>query len=480
MPPLAARSNQALVTNPFTSEDLSIKARRDSTRNRNHSPLGWSLQRSPPPPRENHSEMKISARRSKSRENTARHSATMLQNQRNRDPESESPPNESSTGTTKESEHFGYSMQTQHIALAHPYYPRREDSKSAKVAEQKKQSSIDAQRELQHTTGDPYARDAIGLDLLLQAAKVIEDRERAKQIQEQNMQLDVPVAGMPETASDHSDDNDERFKDASEFDWLSNTPPAVEIPTNTSSMLSRPRTLSPKPRSHKHRRSVRLPSTNPTNQELRPRPTIHRPAKRAQSAQVQDTLSSSATTSSVSSSSRRQNAIVQERIQAINDKAAANSQGTAKPNWDPLVKSYIEEQQAKKRKTMEWLAQQESSEEEGYDEGVEGGFWVESGNENESESTGSLGEAREQREEGAIDIDDRHNADAIDNIGNLDSDPITTLDALRGPAAENPGAERMVADEDDDEAETIILDPRPRRRRRLVRGHRSPADTDTD
>lgn len=39
---------------------------------------------------------------------------------------------------------------------------------------------------------------------------------------------------------------------------------------------------------------------------------------------------------------------------------------------------------------MQWLAQQPSSEEEGYDKGVEGGFWIES--EGESQINGSGGE----------------------------------------------------------------------------------------
>ncbi len=290
-----------------------------------------------------------------------------------------------------------------------------------------------AQQELQYmgdTSGgqdDPYAQDALGIGMLLQAAKVIEDRERA---QETQTQIPPQVDGSSEPdvqqpASYQSDDDYPRFQDTSELDRLSNThrTPRADMLIDAQSMRSGPATSTLRPRNephgHKRRRSERLVSTlSPMDLTLQPPSApLERATKRARSEQPSSTSThilttapkpitaeSSTTPEPSVTSNTRQDMIVRRRIKAIRDKASAMSKGTWKPNFPPVVKEYIEEQRLRKEKTLLWLERQEKGEEpdegesddddgddegdesedeedgrpEDYDEGVEDGIWIES------------------------------------------------------------------------------------------------------
>lgn len=465
MPPLVALSNQASTNDPFASQDLRTKATQESLPER--PPLGSSSQPNRSQPLLNTSEMKITARRSKFSKHTADSSGGMPQPQRDSDPEAESTCNDSSLESIDQDDERRNPEKNSKYGLPESVAPHPEPANSAQEASQKRKK-IEAQRELQHMTEegeeqeDPYAQDALGIGMLLQAAKVIDDQERAEEMQKKGTtQLDGSGSDVPRAPSDQSHDDDERFKDDSETNWLSNRPPPprVEIPT-TPPVRTRPATLAPSPpRGHKRRRSERLAPTDPG--------LHHRATKRTKSEQPTSNLHTHATTPEPTTKTPIQDATVRQRVKAIADKTALLSRGKGRPTWNPLVKSYLEEQQAKREKTMEWLAQQESSDEEGLDRGVEGGIWVES-------SGGAAGKEGVGKAEGEGGLSEKKGKG-------------------RGGGKEDGGKDVETKDSQDDDDEdtddgggggggsdshTVSVKAGPRGRR-LIRGHRRSASDES-
>ena len=470
--------------------------------------------------------------------------------------------------STKQDDKLNKLEQTSRFKMPTMFSPAQDSTSTTKVVVERSQERTRAQQELQHMgeviggREDPYAQDALGIGMLLQAAKVVDDRERAQELQTENpTQLDGSSdSDAHDALSDQPDDNDSRFKDASELDWLSTTrrTPRADMLTASPSMRSRPApsTLhSPnEPHGHKRRRSERLISTS-SPMDLNPQspsPSPERASKRARSEQPTSRSRSESTHTlttmpqpptntlpeSLISSTTPQDMIFGQRIKAIRDKATAMSKGTWKPSFPWLVREYIEEQRLRKEKTMLWLKRQEQGqfneggdeEEEGeededeeseeggdrgeaYDEGVEGGYWIESsGSKSQESGVAGRGEtgSGEKAKHAQVEIQDSqsgsdHDLDAPTNVNvnenkntntktggqHLSSDPII----LPGTSRHQHGADETTQedthdngdenenkndDADSDSADDTIKvqsqsSPRGRgrgRSRRLVRGHR--------
>ncbi|ERF77053.1 hypothetical protein EPUS_07959 [Endocarpon pusillum Z07020] len=371
------------------------------------------------------------------------------QPEQNKTSESKMPYRHFSSDSTKQDDKLNRPEQTSPFKMPTMFSTEQDSTSTPKVVERSQQRA-QAQQELQHMEAlgagqeDPYAQDALGIGMLLQAAKVIDDRERAQELQTGDLtQLDGSSdSDVHNAPSEQPDDNDSRFKDASELDWLSSTrrTPRADMLIASPSIRGRPATSnlhSPnEPHRHKRRRSERLTSAS-SPMDLNPQspsPFPERASKRARSEQPTSTSRSrsksthmSTTTATAkpitaesstapdpsANSTTHQDMIIRERIKAIYDKATAMSKGTWKPNFPPLVREYIEEQRLRKEKTMLWLERQEQGqpdevageeeEEEGeededeepedegdrdeeYDEGVEGGYWIESSGSESQES----------------------------------------------------------------------------------------------
>jgi hypothetical protein len=343
-------------------------------------------------------------------------------------------------------------------SVVHSLFPHDQEQE----AEQRRKN-IWAQRELQHITDedeedpDPYAQDRLGMSMLLQAAKFIEDREPQGQVeQERTTQLDGPTANTPTPSSEITgSDEREGLEDTSGFDHLSNIPPQTEMPaaaTTTTTTIS-----SWLGRLQHGRRSERLVIMNlRTRRYPQPKPS-RGDARRSKTEQPTAAAAAAAT-----ENTKTPEETVRQRIKAIEERAAAASRGKMKRDWDPLVKSYIQEQQAKRRKTMRWLVEQESSE-EGYDKGVEGGFWVESDGAGSGlgrgagDGEGGLGDDDNDAGEGESEvgvakmgINDREDDGDDDDNNDPESDPILAPGARRERA-------RRVAEDDGDDVGTSAL-----------------------
>jgi hypothetical protein len=316
--------------------------------------------------------MKITSRKSASSKPAARSLVPMLETRRRRDQETKSPSTESSSDSVDNHDlppNPQYRLKPS--SVVHSLYPHDQEQEV-----EQRRKSIRAQRELQRITDedeedpDQYAQDHLGVSMLLQAARFIEDREPQMQIeQERTTQLDGPTANT-HTPSSEITGSDERegLEDTSGFDHLSNTPQQTKMPaattTPTSSWLGR---------MQHGRRSERLAIMNlRTRRYPQPKPS-RGDARRSKTEQP--TAAAAAAAAAATENTNTPEATVRQRIKAIEERAAAASRGKLKRDWDPLVKSYIQEQQAKRRNTMRWLVEQERSEEECYDKGVEGGFW---------------------------------------------------------------------------------------------------------
>jgi hypothetical protein len=307
--------------------------------------------------------------------------------------------------------------------VAEPIPPHLTSSPRFESAK-KQESNTFAQRELQHMSEEvaqdaqenPFAQDILGIDMLLQAAKLIEDRERGQQMQQESvperdssMQSDASNSAGPGSQSHHSNGNESRFQDASEVSKLDNKrppPPPGFVLTIPDSAEAVPLPASP-PLERKRRRSERVATLNPI---------YYRPSKRAKTEQAKSTskVSSRTVTSNPATGPNTgtdtnlhtpaQNAIVRARIKAIRDHSTALARGRSRPlKWSPLVKSYLEEQRIRHEKTMRWLEAQDSSEEEGYDHGVEGGVWIESsGSEAEGNGFDDAKEKKKGKERGVV------------------------------------------------------------------------------
>jgi len=430
---------------------------------------------------------------------------------------SSSSSNESSSDSIKEEDHPKYPHQTPDSGIpdrrsSPPYSPN-----AVQKAEQNRHRSS-AQRELRHVREeeaqeeveeeDPYAKDANGISLLLQAARMIEDRDRARiQERERNTQFDgstaADMAGVLPELSD--DGEDERFKDYSEFDWLSNTPPGVEKQTTSSRPSQPPAKLEPEPRGHTRRWNERrvsgsasasasaFTSTHPNPTLYHLPPTHQRSPKPTQTSPQLAHPSANPSASVMCHPNPGADIIVRQRIKAINDRASAASKGKLKRNWNPLVKEYIEDQRVKRRKTMEWLAQQgrEGGAEKG--EGIEavinGGLWDESESSESVEEVSYEGESADEPEAGDEETEDwggeggdeRARGKAVEILDSQDEDDDDDDDGddlESDPISMGCGHRRAIEDEDSED-DTTIVESRPRVRR-LFRGHRSPVNSEME
>lgn len=397
--------------------------------------------------------------------------------------ETDSSAEESSSSTILEDDRSSHSKQREEPNILYPYPPTSRTPIFQLQASQNR-SRLQAHRELQYITeeapasvpdpsGDPYAQDALGIAMLLEAARVIEDRERAQALAERDQQLDGSAFERSHTRSGVHD-SEGRFHDTSDFDCLSNTTTRLRGKTPTVSSRQGTPSLLQDPRNYERRRSGRLASAKPTPKPTLPatttmRRSIRELSQRSNSEQPKPKPKSKPKPSSKSNPTPQPNPcpaaepatataspndsddfkiILRHRIQAIEDKNAATARGKLKRlvDWDPVVREYLVEQQAKRRKTMQWLAEQEESEgseEEGeaYDPGVEGGVWIESEGEDEDEhmdENESEGVDEDGDEDGAAQgtghADARHVAvpeipdsqdDAVDDaLTDTDSDPI--------------------------------------------------------
>lgn len=332
--------------------------------------------------------MKITARKSKSHQHARHFDGDSFKAQGNRDLVTELSSDESSLktidrdkGIQPESATFTFI-----IGMPVPHSLHTVDLNNTHTAELS-QRTTRAQQELQYVAGrdeesERFVRDGHGINLLLQAAKVIDDRERAQMHQEaRRIQVDASSDDDMEQSPGRSDhDEDARFNDDSEFHWLSNTPPPQPPEAQMPSTSPRTRPISPTfpAPSHKRRRSERLASATTANlapTSSQPFPSTP-PSRLARGAQSEPKHTSSTTHSAKPSTSSPNRPTPQRRIQPTTSTSAGPSTNKRKrPKWPASIRSYVEEQQAKRQKTLEWLEAQEGSEEEEekYDEGVMGG-----------------------------------------------------------------------------------------------------------
>jgi hypothetical protein len=411
-------SNQASTNDLSAFQDLNIGTR--------DAGLGVSAHISSAPPGgtqplPSSSEMRITARRLNRRERTTVPDTGRPHAQRGSDSDSDRTLFDHSIEQDDEPQvqvlRQGYNFGVQEPIS--PHLIRRSRDQNAK----EQQSNTTAQRELQYITQqgeqeNPFAQDILGLGMLLQAAKVIEDRERGQQIQqERNMEHDRIMhpdgsdSDGPDSQSHHSNDNEPRFQDASQTSKRNKRlppPPPGFVLTIPGSTEAVPLPAS-SPQELKRRRSERVATL---------KPIYYRPSKRAKTEQNKSKSTSKMTPTDTSNTTAghststnpnlnrdtpAQRAIVRARIKASRDHIAALARGKSRPpKWSPLVKSYLEEQRVRQEKTRKWLEAQESSEEEGYDHGVEGGVWIESsGSEgDEDDAKGNGKEVEKGKEKG--------------------------------------------------------------------------------
>jgi hypothetical protein len=380
--------------------------------------------------------------------------------QRSEDHDTESAANESSFSTTLEDNLSSRFEATNKTSVLHQYSPTLATANIDRDALQD-QRRAQAQQELQYITEeypdpdpDPYAQDARGISMLLQAARLIEDRERAGFLGERYQQMDGPAAGESPVKSG-DEESEDRFKDTSEVHFFSTTTPRRRSKRpNTSSRLEGLSILHD-PRNYERRRSGRLASVKPavetnlsstrttwrSNQE-QAKPSTNEQPKPEPEPKPRSKLPTPAATAAAGPHSA--DATLRQRVKAIEDRAAGNSRGKLKrpADWPPAVREYIREQQAKRRKLTEWQQGKERTQdmEEGYDRGVEGGRWVESDGEDDGEG-GNEG-ARDEDRTG-------RGAGSGDRTGNRD-DRDTKTAVLEIPDSQGDDNDNQRADADSD------------------------------
>lgn len=360
-----------------------------------------------------------------SKEPAGRSFVGVLEPWRNRGREIDSHRTNSPLCSSDDADHPTDPAQISNLNASDPYPPHLVNLSSSDQEADKKAKQIQGQRAKQQNTGAGEkeglkSQDALGVAMLLQAAELIEDRSRVQELQNQITQLDGPaVCGMSETSGLTPDDrNDEMSGDPSESEWLSNTPSQDVEGRTTASPKSNP--SAPEHRGHKRRRSERLASLNPNIQPQNPRKP-----KRAKTVTYHTITSSESNSPDASARGWTETLEVKPMSKPMPPR------WNFKRKWDPLVQSYIDEQRAKRRKTMEWLAKQPSSEnEDEYDMGVEGGVWVES-----LGSEGGLG-SDYSGVRGAVIVtkdgkDKDNTAEDDGDAGDADSDPIVLPNARR-------------------------------------------------
>lgn len=333
---------------------------------------------------------------------------------------------------------------------------------------------------------DPYAQDRQGIALLLQAADVVESRERA---QNRSIGYDGEAAVVGEDAADRSsspstEDSDETSPDdASESQGRK-----VPLPSKRERVQKskRPTTKKrplpiPSERTNKRRRSERLIAASSSRvRHLRSKTHFchsssaeHEPKRPSNRRKhIHPTITVDATTQTDPATCA--NETVRARIAAIDAYHAALSRGQARPNWNqyPGVREYIQEQRARARERRRWLDRhqggeggrglaqgEEEGEEEGdegeeeeeeYDEGVEGGFWVYSQSSSEQGQGGNDKAGERKRILAAKDSQ----GEDVDQGEDEDEDE----DPIMGPGARRCGHSRYVVvvddvDNDDDGAD---------------------------
>ena len=212
------------------------------------------------------------------------------------------------------------------------------------------QRRVQAQRELQLITdedpeSDPYAEDARGIALLLQAAQVIEDRDRAQiMLQERTPQLDGTL-----------DDSEGGIKNTFEAEPPTDTTPPAQAQMSTRSSSRQTASLLQDPRNYERRRSSRIasmksaPKSYPRSTRATGRSKSEQPKTTKSQQQLKSRPKTSVAETAPAPESSDPDAIVRQRIQAIYDKETARLKGKRKrlADWDPVVRDHLKEQGAK-------------------------------------------------------------------------------------------------------------------------------------